>query len=167
MKSILLLWLWCWWMAHLALSRTPEALHRSTTAVYRPPDPTRPCRHPFRLDPEASALLADFVVVGWPTPTFQARPGLLYNASIHVQQVAKRPRYSIFPVRKDFPILAGPFNRRTDLGRCWVNVKFNVRYIFFIEKPNWAGFFRVTQIPLLFTIYRWRKIRNILAKGRE
>ncbi|BHF76504.1 negative regulator of glucose-controlled proteins [Sparganum proliferum] len=136
--------------------------------LFQPPDPSRPCRHIFRNDVEASALLADFVLEGIPIPTYQPAEqaaGLLYNASIHVRQVAKRPSFSIYPVRKDFPILAGPFSRRTDLGRCWVNVQFGARYIFFIERPNWAGFFQITQIPVRFTVKRWQTVQNIVRRG--
>ncbi|VDK73829.1 unnamed protein product [Dibothriocephalus latus] len=139
-----------------------------STHLFQPPDPSRPCRHIFRNDVDTSALLADFVLEGIPIPTYQSpdqAAGLLYNASIHVRQVAKRPAFSIYPVRKDFPILAGPFSRRTDLGRCWVNVQFGARYIFFIERPNWAGFFQITQIPVRFTVKRWQTIQNIVRRG--
>ncbi|VDM04735.1 unnamed protein product [Schistocephalus solidus] len=153
----------------LLVSAHTDFLYQSSH-LFQPPDPSRPCRHIFRNDVEASALLADFVLEGIPIPTYQSpdqAAGLLYNASIHVRQVAKRPSFSIYPVRKDFPILAGPFSRRTDLGRCWVNVQFGARYIFFIERPNWAGFFQITQIPVRFTVKRWQTVQNIVRRGGE
>ncbi|VDM30966.1 unnamed protein product [Hydatigera taeniaeformis] len=127
-----------------------------------PPDPSRPCRHAFRDDPETSALLADFVVIGHPTPTYRHTPGVLYNASVLVEQVLKRPRLSIYPVREGFPILTGPFSQWTDLGRCWINVHSARKYIFFIDRPNWAGFFRISHLPLFYTTQKWQKIQTIL-----
>lgn len=132
-----------------------------------PPDPRKPCRHPFRDDPETSALLADFVIVGSPTPTYRSAPGILYNASILVQQVLKRPRFSIYPVRENYPILAGPFSLWTDYGRCRINLNPSLKYIFFVERPNWIGFFRVTQLPLVYSNHRLRKIISILSKKRK
>ncbi|VDK31665.1 unnamed protein product [Taenia asiatica] len=134
---------------------------------FLPPDPSRPCRHAFRDDPETSALLADFVVIGYPTPTYQHSPGILYNASVLVEQVLKRPRLSIYPVREGFPILTGPFSQWTDLGRCWINVHSTRKYIFFIDRPNWAGFFRISHLPLFYTTQRWQKIQTILKYPRE
>ncbi len=132
-----------------------------------PPDLSRPCRHAFRDDPETSALLADFVIIGRWTPTHRSHPGILYNASIHVEQVLKRPMSSIYPVREGYPILAGLFSQWPDLGRCWIDLQPRKRYIFFIERPNWAGYFRISQLPLLYSNYRWRRIASILAKRRK
>ncbi|VDL19967.1 unnamed protein product [Hymenolepis diminuta] len=129
---------------------------------FLPPDPNRPCRHAFRDDVESSALLADFVVVGRPTPTYRHCPGVLYNASVLVEQVLKRPSLSIYPVREGYPILTGPFSQWTDLGRCWINVHSGRKYIFFIDRPNWVGFFRISHLPLVYTHQRWQKICAIL-----
>ncbi|CUT99275.1 pro neuregulin 2 membrane bound [Echinococcus multilocularis] len=140
---------------------TTESWHYEVP-FFLPPDPSRPCRHAFRDDPETSALLADFVVIGHPTPTYRHSPGVLYNASVLVEQVLKRPRLSIYPVREGFPILTGPFSQWTDLGRCWINVHTSRKYIFFIDRPNWAGFFRISHLPLIYTNQRWQKIQTIL-----
>lgn len=161
--QIRFLWIIFWlWMTLFAVP-----VSAGTEFHFRPLDPFRPCRHPFRDDPETSALLADFVLVGRPQPTYQGGVGLLYNASVHVLQVSKRPEFSIFPVRTNYPILAGPFSRRPDFGHCWINIQYNTRYIFFIDRPNWAGFFRISQLPLLYTVNRWRRLQNILSKGCE
>ncbi|VDD84079.1 unnamed protein product [Mesocestoides corti] len=155
----------CLWHITPVLGSTEFWHHQ--IPIFMPPDPSRPCRHAFRDDPETSALLADFVVIGKPTPTYQHRPGVLYNASVLVEQVLKRPRFSIYPVREGYPILTGPFSQWTDLGRCWLNVRSRIRYIFFIERPNWAGFFRISQLPLAYTTQHWQKIRTILKKPRK
>lgn len=145
---------------------TTESWHHEVP-FFLPPDPDRPCRHAFRDDAESSALLADFVVIGQPTPTYQHTPSVLYNASVLVEQVLKRPRLSIYPVREGYPILTGPFSQWTDLGRCWINVHPARKYIFFIERPNWAGFFRISHLPLVYTTQRWQKIRAILKHPSE
>lgn len=163
-----------WTLLHfLLLLLYTTSTHGSTESwhyevpFFVPPDPSRPCRHAFRDDPETSALLADFVVIGHPTPTYQHTSGVLYNASVLVEQVLKRPRLSIYPVREGFPILTGPFSQWTDLGRCWINVHSARKYIFFIDRPNWAGFFRISHLPLFYTTQRWQKIRTILKHPRE
>lgn len=134
---------------------------------FLPPDPNRPCRHAFRDDAESSALLADFVVMGQPTPTYRHGPGVLYNASVYVERVLKRPSLSIYPVREGYPILTGPFSQWTDLGRCWINVQPGRKYIFFIDRPNWAGYFRISHLPLIYTHQRWEKMQTILRRPRE
>ncbi|KAL5106089.1 Schwann cell myelin protein [Taenia crassiceps] len=157
-----------WTLIHFLLLLCVTSTHGTTESwhyevpFFLPPDPSRPCRHAFRDDPETSALLADFVVIGHPTPTYQHTPGVLYNASVLVEQVLKRPRLSIYPVREGFPILTGPFSQWTDLGRCWINVHSGRKYIFFIDRPNWAGFFRISHLPLFYTTQRWQKIQSIL-----
>ncbi|EUB62406.1 hypothetical protein EGR_02859 [Echinococcus granulosus] len=166
-----------WMLLHflllLLLSLHTHPTHGTTESwhcevpFFLPPDPSRPCRHAFRDDPETSALLADFVVIGHPTPTYRHSPGVLYNASVLVEQVLKRPRLSIYPVREGFPILTGPFSQWTDLGRCWINVHSSRKYIFFIDRPNWAGFFRISHLPLIYTNQRWQKIQTILKYPRE
>ena len=162
-----------WMLLLLILILHASPTHETTeswfydTPFFLPPDPARPCRHAFRDDPETSALLADFVVVGKATPTYRHSPSVLYNASILVEQVLKRPQMSIYPVREGYPILTGPFSQWTDLGRCWINVQPTRKYIFFIDRPNWAGFFRISHLPLIYTTQKWQKIRTILKHARE
>ncbi|VEL11356.1 unnamed protein product [Protopolystoma xenopodis] len=124
-----------------------------------------PCLHRFRDNLETSALLADIVVIGWPERFFQLRNGPLYNVSFFVESVLKRAEPSIFPVRNDFPIRTGPFSRFPDKNRCWTDVHLRRRYILFVERPDWAGYCRIMQLPVEYTEAKMRQVRSILRMG--
>uniref|UniRef100_A0A5K4FBS1 Ig-like domain-containing protein n=1 Tax=Schistosoma mansoni TaxID=6183 RepID=A0A5K4FBS1_SCHMA len=134
---------------------------------FKPPDEKRPCRYLFHDDVETSTLLADYVIIGWPIQTYRKRFGPLYNISLLVTNILKNIQYSIFPIRINHLIRIGQFSIFPDPGRCWINVKKNKKYIFFLNQPDWSGFSKITQLPVEYTNYAYNSIIRIMKLGAD
>ncbi|CAH8560493.1 unnamed protein product [Schistosoma turkestanicum] len=147
----------------------PTTLTHQVRSIYhfKPPDEKRPCRYRFRDDVETSALLADYVITGWPIQTYRRRFGPLYNISLLVTNILKSVQYSIFPVRVDHLLRIGQFSIFPDPGRCWINVHKNKQYIFFLRQPDWSGFSKITQLPVEYTHQAYASIVRIMRLGAD
>lgn len=100
---------------------------------FTPPDKNRPCRYFYRDDVETSALLADYVLIGWPIEIYRRRFGPQYDISLFVTEILKSQAKSQFPVRVDRLVRVGPFSIYPDAGRCLIDVKKDRQYIFFLD----------------------------------
>ncbi|THD26437.1 Pro neuregulin 2 membrane bound [Fasciola hepatica] len=135
---------------------------------FKPPSPDLPCRYRFREDVETSALLADYVIVGWPRQAFRRRYGPLYNISLLVTNVLKqsrRPTRAIFPIRIGHLLRVGQFSVLPDPGRCWLNVQPGRAYMFFIRQPDWSGFCQISQLPVEYSEAAYERVMNVLTHG--
>ncbi|KAG5442760.1 hypothetical protein CSKR_202635, partial [Clonorchis sinensis] len=143
----------------------PGVQYLPDITMFEPSIPHLPCRYRFRNDVEASALLADNVIVGLPLETYRRRYGPMYNISVYVTQVLKETPASLFPIREQYLIRVGQFNVYPDLGRCQIDAQLNTPYIFFIRRPNWAGFCQVSQLPVRYSRQAVKRIQRILRLG--
>ncbi|KAA0191557.1 Pro neuregulin 2 membrane bound [Fasciolopsis buskii] len=137
---------------------------------FKPPSPELPCRYRFREDVETSALLADYVIVGWPRQAFRRRYGPLYNISLLVTNVLKqsrRPTRAIFPIRVGHLLRVGQFSVLPDPGRCWLNVQPGRAYMFFIRQPDWSGFCQISQLPVEYSEVAYERVINVLTHGSK
>ncbi|CAL8104314.1 unnamed protein product [Calicophoron daubneyi] len=141
------------------------AQHLKDISEFRPPSEELPCRYRFREDVETSALLADYVVVGWPVKAYTEPYNPLYNVSLFVTAVLKSQPQTVFPIREQHLVRVGQFSKIPDPGRCWIDVQKDTMYIFFIKQPNWAGFCEISQLPVAFSLDALSKIQNILKLG--
>ncbi|KER22522.1 hypothetical protein T265_09415 [Opisthorchis viverrini] len=143
----------------------PGVQYLPDITMFEPSIPHLPCRYRFRNDVEASALLADNVIVGLPLETYRRRYGPMYNISVYVTQVLKETPASLFPIREQYLIRVGQFSVYPDLGRCQIDAQLNTPYIFFIRRPNWAGFCQVSQLPVRYSKQAVKRIQRILRLG--
>ncbi|VDP89259.1 unnamed protein product [Echinostoma caproni] len=137
---------------------------------FKPPSPELPCRYRFREDVETSALLADYVIIGWPRQAFRRRYGPLYNISLLVTHVLKQlhqPSRAIFPIRVGHLLRVGQFSVLPDPGRCWLNVQPGRAYMFFIRQPDWSGFCQISQLPIEYSDEAYERVISVLTHGGE